>query len=121
MFQNQLSSVSVKKDNAFNFIRLVCCLIVIYQHTLVFSKGVMPLLSLNFAGGGYSLSVIIFFLISGFWVTKSYCSSASIKSYFAKRAKKILPLYYLVVFVFAFLPSFLPAFLQKNILCLKAL
>lgn len=51
MFQNQLSSVSVKKDNAFNFIRLVCCLIVIYQHTLVFSKGVMPLLSLNFAGG----------------------------------------------------------------------
>ncbi|MDY5811646.1 MAG: hypothetical protein SPJ89_06680 [Treponema sp.] len=52
MFQNQLSSVSVKKDNAFNFIRLVCCLIVIYQHTLVFSKGVMPLLSLNFAGGG---------------------------------------------------------------------
>ena len=65
-------------------------------------------------GGGYSLSVIIFFLISGFWVTKSYCSSASIKSYFAKRAKKILPLYYLVVFVFAFFAFFFTSLSAKE-------
>lgn len=53
-------------------------------------------------GGGYSrIAVEIFFILSGFWVSKSILLSSSLKKYFIKRVKKIFPLYLLTVFFFS--------------------
>ena len=59
---NNLIRPNVSKQNSFHFIRLVCCLIVIYEH------------SVGLSGGGYlnlqlaSTAVATFFILSGFGV-----------------------------------------------------
>ena len=53
------------------------------------------------------MAVYGFFIISGFLVVRSFYSSRSIKNYFQKRARRILPAYILVVLLFAFGLSFL--------------
>ncbi len=85
----------IDSHNSFNFIRLVCCLIVIYEHTLVLTD--IQFINLNLRG----IAVSIFFVLSGFWVTKSYISSVSVKNFFIKRCKRLLPLYYGVIIVTA--------------------
>lgn len=87
--------VNVSKDNAFNFLRLVCCLIVIYEHCVVLSGADFPCYDLR------GVAVKVFFILSGFWVTQSFLKSDSIKEYSIKRFKKILPQYWLVVLVCA--------------------
>ena len=101
MHENKILSVQtikladVDSNNAFNFIRLVCCLIVIYEHIIVLTG--IPFINLNLRGS----AVNIFFILSGFWVTKSYVKSTSLKDFFIKRCKKIMPLYYGVIFLMA--------------------
>ncbi|MGF7109393.1 acyltransferase family protein [Treponema pedis] len=90
-----LNTSSIDSHNSFNFIRLVCCLIVIYEHTLVLTD--IQFINLNLRG----IAVSIFFVLSGFWVTKSYISSVSVKNFFIKRCKRLLPLYYGVIIVTA--------------------
>lgn len=96
---NNLIRPNVSKQNSFHFIRLVCCLIVIYEH------------SVGLSGGGYlnlqlaSTAVATFFILSGFWVAISLLHSESIKEYTIKRIKKIFPPYITVVIVFALLLS----------------
>ncbi len=90
-----ISPVNVSKNNAFNFLRLVCCLIVIYEHCVVLSGADFPCYDLR------GIAVNVFFILSGFWVTQSFFKSGSIKEYAIKRFKKILPQYWLVVFVCA--------------------
>lgn len=90
----------VLKDNAFNFIRLVCCFIVIYEHCVVLSGVKLPCFNLR------GIAVNVFFILSGFWVARSFFKSNSIKEYALKRCKKILPQYWLVVFVVAVALSF---------------
>lgn len=61
--------------------------------------------------------VCVFFILSGFWITRSYLST-DLKNYFIKRAKRILPLYYLsigggvLIFAFASELSFKEFFLN---------
>lgn len=52
------------------------------------------------------ISVCAFFILSGYWVTKSYIKNKSFKHFYIKRAFRILPLYFLSVFGFAFLLVF---------------
>ena len=52
------------------------------------------------------ISVCAFFILSGYWVTKSYLKHKSPKNFYIKRALRILPLYYLSVLGFAFLLVF---------------
>lgn len=85
----------VLKDNSFNFLRLVCCLIVIYEHYVVLSGVNLPCFELR------GIAVNVFFILSGFWVTLSFFKSKSIKEYALKRCKKILPQYWLVVLLCA--------------------
>ncbi|PTT15955.1 acyltransferase [Flavobacterium sp. HMWF030] len=47
-----------------------------------------------------------FFVISGFLVAKSYVNTLSIKDYFVKRAKRILPAYVVVILFSVFILSF---------------
>lgn len=91
-FRN-LQFPQIPHDNAFNAIRLFCCLIVIILHSLVLSQ---TNTGVNFLFDAHT-AVCVFFILSGFWVTKSLLTSSDIKTYFKKRAKRILPLYYTVV------------------------
>jgi len=81
------------KQNNFNFIRLFCCFLVISMHVLDLS-GTVSILRPVFDG---HVAVCVFFILSGFWVTKSFLSSKNLKEYFVKRSIRILPLYYISV------------------------
>nr|WP_314779336.1 hypothetical protein [uncultured Treponema sp.] len=54
MYENKILSVqniklaNIDSNNAFNFIRLVCCLIVIYEHAVVLTD--IPFINLNLRG-----------------------------------------------------------------------
>ncbi len=93
----------ISKENNFNFIRLFCCFLVISMHILDIS-GTASVFRPFFDG---HIAVCVFFILSGFWVTKSFLSSKNLKEYFVKRSLRILPLYYisvgggLVAFAFA--------------------
>lgn len=96
-----MNSVDVPKNNAFNFIRLICALIVIYEHSVILTEiKVLPCLNLR------SVVVNVFFILSGFWVTQSYFRSSSVKEYAKKRCNKIFPLYFTVVILSAILLVF---------------
>lgn len=82
---------NVSKQNCFHAIRLLCCLIVIYEHSVGLSASSLPTLRLA------SIAVAVFFMLSGYWVTISLLRSESIKEYAIKRCKKILPPYFIVV------------------------
>ena len=86
---------AIPKENAFNAIRLLLCLIVLFMHA--FGKvGI---------GNAYlfdgHMAVCGFFIISGFWVTKSYFAAPNLKAFFTKRAKKIFPMYYISLIFFS--------------------
>lgn len=104
-----MKSISVPKDNAFNFLRLICALIVIYEHAVLLSEnGALPCFNLR------GIAVNVFFILSGFWVTQSYLKSDSLKEYAKKRCKKIFPLYFTVVILSAFLLVFFSSLNAKE-------
>ena len=90
----------IPKENAFNAIRFLLCLIVLLMH----SFGVVKIHNAYLLDG--HIAVCGFFILSGFWVTKSYFSSDSLKTFFIKRAKKILPMYYISVIGFSLICSY---------------
>ncbi len=94
---NNLEKASISKDNSFHFIRLLCCLCIIYEHSVFLSSSTLPVLEIS------SVCVKVFFILSGFWVTISLLRSDSVKEYAVKRIKKILPPYFTVVIGFAIL------------------
>jgi len=92
-----ISTFNISKNNSFHFIRLLCCLIVIYEHSVGLSES--SYFNLQLA----STAVATFFILSGFWVTISLFRSESVKEYAVKRIKKIIPPYFTVVIAFAIL------------------
>ncbi|MCQ2601712.1 MAG: acyltransferase [Treponema sp.] len=104
-----MEKIEVPHDNAFNFLRLICALIVIYEHSVLLSgNDLLPCL------GFRVIAVNVFFILSGFWVTQSYLRSVSIKEYVNKRCKKIFPLYITVVILSAILLVFFSKLSAKN-------
>ncbi len=103
--------VSVSKENSFDLLRLLCCLIVIYEHCVVLSGVELPCLNLR------GIAVKVFFVLSGFWVTQSYLKSVSVKEYALKRCKKILPQYWIVVLVGAIFLSGLSKLSVREYFC----
>ena len=97
-----------QKENAFNAIRLLLCLGVVFMHTLA-HFGISNALLLD----GH-MAVCGFFIISGFWITKSFLSSQNLKIFFFKRAKKILPMYYFSVIGFSLLCFFFSSLSVKD-------
>ena len=95
--------------NSFNALRFFFCVIVIIGHCLDISHTEFAFR--NFVD--MHISVCAFFILSGYWVTKSYLKNKSIKTFYAKRAFRILPLYFLSVFGFAFF------FLYFLVICLR--
>ena len=94
-FFSETSVSFIPEKNSFNAIRLLCALIVLYEHCVVLSGSGLP--GLNLRG----IAVNVFFVLSGFWVTVSYLRCRSLNEYAGKRFKKIFPQYWIVVAVCA--------------------
>lgn len=99
---------SIPKNNSFHLIRLVCCLFVIYEHSVLLSQ--VDYISMGFSG----LAVKVFFILSGFWVTISLLRVNTIKDYVLKRCKKIIPPYFTVVILSVIILSFFSSLSKKE-------
>lgn len=80
------------RSNNFDLLRLLLAVSVALYHVGVLSKD-FPAFAAIPAWG----AVQAFFVISGYLVTQSYISSRTIKNYFEKRARRVLPAYVTVV------------------------
>ena len=80
------------KRNCFDEIRLTLAIVVFFSHAQEISGAFMwgEFFDFNFAIKG-------FFAISGYLVTKSYFSSASVYDFFEKRIRRIYPAYIAVI------------------------
>lgn len=103
----------IPKENGFHFVRLACCLIVMYEHAAVLGGADVPCLNLR------GMAVDVFFILSGFWVTLSYLKSVSMKEYALKRIRRIFPQYAAVVvfgavLLFSFSPLGIRAYFSSD-------
>ena len=92
MFNKNLNiSERLSYSNEFDFIRLVLAFAIVFQHcsSILKTNNVLNFNSIP--------AVPIFIFISGLFVSESFIFSPSIKKYFLKRIKRILPAYFTVV------------------------
>ena len=83
----------ISKDNNINFLRLFLAYMVVFFHSAELSGSSYPF-SKFFDG---EIAVYGFFIISGFLIIRSYWSSPSLKDYYIRRSKRLLPAYFIVV------------------------
>ena len=84
----------MKRDNCFDFLRFIFAFNVVLGHLTVIA--LFPELQQYKNLFNTYLSVTGFFIISGFLIAQSY-ERSTLKSYFIKRARRLLPAYFLVV------------------------
>ena len=101
MFNKARLDIKIQKSNSFTFIRILCSLIVLYEHFVVLLGVPLPIFNIR------NLAVNVFFILSGFWVTKSLYTSRTILDFYKKRLKKIFPPYITVVLSAAILLVFM--------------
>ncbi len=97
-------SERLSHSNEFDFVRLMLAFAVAFQHCFIVLK-TNDILNFNSIP-----AVSIFIFISGLFVSESFIFSPSIKKYFIKRVKRILPAYFTVVLgggLFVFLTNIL--------------
>ncbi|MDR0605005.1 MAG: acyltransferase [Bacteroidales bacterium] len=94
------SNVNLEKNN-FNFLRLLFASMVVIGHCRDLSGFKYPILIIV----DTHIAVCGFFIISGFLITKSCLYTRGLKEYFIKRAKRLLPAYFLVIILAAFVLS----------------
>lgn len=96
------------RQNNFDFLRFFFALVVMSRHINV-------LAGINVFDIIAPLpSIAVFLCISGFLVPASYIKSKSIKEFFKKRAKRILPPYLLVIFLCAIFLSFISEYTLRE-------
>lgn len=86
----------IQQPNNFNMLRLVLALYIFLCHSVSTNEIDTNLLFIHGPD-----CVRGFFVISGFLIYSSYCRSSSLKSYFIKRGRRILPSYFFVIIFFA--------------------
>ena len=84
----------MKRDNCFDFLRFLFAFNVVLGHLTVIA--LFPELQPYYGRFNTGLSVTGFFVISGFLIAQSY-ERSTLKEYFVKRAKRLLPAYLFVV------------------------
>ena len=95
------------KRNNFDAIRLAAAMFVVFSHSFEITGGIgafEPLMALT--GGQASFgraAVLIFFVLSGFLITKSWLSDPQLRAFGLKRGLRILPALFAVVLFWAFL------------------
>ena len=97
------SGIDINRNN-FDFIRFALAFIVMIAHMAVLVPGeifsdIKPYFKSDIA-------IRAFFIISGFLVSKSLANTSSLKRYFVKRIRRIVPAYTFVVIFFAILLVF---------------
>jgi peptidoglycan/LPS O-acetylase OafA/YrhL len=92
--------VNSEKNN-FNFLRLLFAFMVVIGHCRDLSGFDYPILNII----DTHIAVCGFFIISGFLIMKSCLSTKSLKEYFIKRARRLLPVYVFAIFSTAVLLS----------------
>ncbi len=85
----------MNNKNCFDFLRFFFAANIVLAHLWELSQNKSLLFLSNFSNSG--IAVRGFFIISGFLVAKSYTNTPSLKEYFIKRAKRILPAYIVVL------------------------
>lgn len=97
----------IQQPNNFNMLRLLLALYIFVVHFVELSEVDTRLLFI------YGPDCVRgFFVISGFLIYASWCRSSSLKSYFIKRGRRILPSYFFIIVFFSivlFAVSALPA------------
>ncbi len=108
MNTGSVTTAEKPRGDAFTALRMICCILVVYEHMAVLTGARLPMLP---GARGRELAVDCFFILSGFWVTNSLMNSPSAAAFFKKRCLHILPLYELtilaaalVISVFSILP-----------------
>ena len=98
----------MNNKNCFDFLRFFFAANILLAHLCELSQNKSLEFLSNFSNS--SIAVKGFFIISGFLVTKSYTNTPSLKEYFIKRAKRILPAYIIVLLFSAIILSFFSSF-----------
>jgi peptidoglycan/LPS O-acetylase OafA/YrhL len=89
----------MNEKNNFDFLRFILAFIVVLGHISILS-GSSQLFFLYKYLSSY-IAVSSFFIISGFLVTQSFIKTNNTKKYFIKRARRLLPAYFSVIFLCA--------------------
>ncbi|HQZ23683.1 MAG TPA: acyltransferase [Flavobacterium sp.] len=98
----------MNNKNCFDFLRFFFAANILLAHLCELSQSKSLEFLSNFSNA--SIAVKGFFIISGFLVAKSYKNTPSLKEYFIKRAKRILPAYFVVLVFSAITLSFFSSF-----------
>ena len=96
-------NISINQNN-FDFIRLVLAFTVMGHHTFDLIPG--NLYSEIHPFFKDQIAIRAFFIISGFLIAKSLSNTSSLKKYFIKRIRRIVPAYTFVILFFAIFLSF---------------
>jgi len=78
------------RRNNFDFLRITAALLVMYTHQFIFQGGVEPAPPLPYLSWG-GIGVSMFFVISGYLVTKSWCEDPAPARYLARRFLRVWP------------------------------
>ena len=87
-------------NNNFDFLRLFASLLVLISHQFPLGGRLEPKIFEHNLG---VVAVFIFFIISGYWVTKSYQKENSVKIFIAKRMLRIFPALFVCIIVCYFI------------------
>jgi peptidoglycan/LPS O-acetylase OafA/YrhL len=90
----------IENRNCFDFLRIFFCVNIVLSHLAELSQHKSLLFLFDYVSALHGVQG--FFVISGFLVAKSYTTTPSLKHYFIKRAKRILPAYFFIIFLAAF-------------------
>jgi peptidoglycan/LPS O-acetylase OafA/YrhL len=89
------SPTTVSRENNFDFVRLVAAISVVFSHAFLVAEGTEanePLVRLSGNQAVLGLiGVFVFFAISGYLVTESYCRSPAAGAFALRRALRIFP------------------------------
>jgi len=94
--------VPEKNENNFNLIRVCAAVFVILAHSFALLKKDDPLTKIANSEGFGSLGVCIFFVISGYLITKSFMNSSTKFSFIRSRILRICPALSVVVLLAVF-------------------
>ncbi len=97
-----LGSCATGRDNNFNLLRMLAAAGVLISHAYPISLGAgaeEPLARYLDGMSLGSVSVLVFFSISGFFITRSFVSSVSWKRFLAARALRLFPALFVVLVV----------------------
>lgn len=92
---------TISKKNNFDLLRLLLSITVFLVHSSILSKRAELAVITRYLSS--EVAVNSFFVISGFLVTMSFYNSSSKTDYFIKRARRIYPAYFSVIFISTFL------------------